>query len=185
MRWQTGSRRRVRPPRVAAALILVLLAILAARYVGESPPAAAPPGASTKTEMRRVERVVDGDTLLLDDRTRVRLIGVNTPETVKPDTPPEPWGAEASQFTRDFVAGGEVRLEYDDERLDQFGRTLAFVWVGDRLLNEELLRAGLGHAEMHFRYDDAKKSRFREAQREARQAKRGIWSNGQPRSSAK
>lgn len=178
MRWQHGSRRRVRPPRLGAAVVLLLLAILLARYAVESPRR---PGAPPLADTYQVERVVDGDTLLLADRTRVRLIGVDTPETVKPDVPPEPWGAEASRFTRDFISAGEVRLEFDEERLDQHGRTLAYVWVGDRMLNEELLRAGLARAEMHFRYDEAKKSRFRQAQKEAKQAQRGLWSNTSPR----
>ena len=173
-RWQDGGRRRVRPPRLGAAVVLLVVAILIARYAVESPQRPAPP---PRTETQRVERVVDGDTLLLADRTRVRLIGVNTPETVKPDTPPEPWGKEASQFTREFLSGGEVRLEFDEERLDQHGRTLAYVWVGERMLNEELLRAGLARAEMHFRYDGAKKDRFRAAQQAAKKAKLGLWSN--------
>lgn len=166
--------RRVRPPGIGAAVLVVVLAVLFARYALESPRRIDSP---TSSEQVRVERVVDGDTLLLADRTRVRLIGVNTPETVKPDTPPQPWGAEASQFTRDFLARRKVRLEFDEERLDQHGRTLAFVWVGDKLLNEELIRAGLGRAEMHFHYASEKKDRFRAAQQEAKKQQRGIWSN--------
>ena len=91
----------------------------------------------------QVRRVVDGDTLLLRDGNRVRLMGVDTPETVKPDHPVEPWGAEATAFTRNFVAAGPVRLAFDRVRLDRFNRYLAYVWVDDKLLNEELLRAGL------------------------------------------
>ncbi len=165
-------RRRVRPPRVGLAVLAIILIVLLGRYAVEAPRHDPPPA---KLDQVRVERVVDGDTLLLADRTRVRLIGVNTPETVKPDTPPEPWGAEASQFTRDFLADGVARLEFDDERLDQHGRTLAFVWVGDKQLNEELLRAGLARAEFHFRYAPAMKDRFRAAQDEAKRAKRGMW----------
>ena len=176
MRWLRNDRRRVRPPRVALALVLLMLIVLAARYRGEpAPNVAAPAG-----EAVRIERVVDGDTLLLADRTRVRLIGVNTPETVKPDTPPQPWGAEASEFTKKFLQGREPRLEYDDERLDQHGRTLAYVWVDDRMLNEELLRAGLARAEMHFHYSSTKKDRFRKAQQEAKQARLGLWSGQAP-----
>ena len=70
------------------------------------------------------------------------LMGVDTPETVKEDTPVQPWGPEATQFTREFVGDGnsDVRLQFDRERTDRFGRYLAYVWVGDRMLNEELLR---------------------------------------------
>jgi micrococcal nuclease len=125
----------------------------------------------------RVARVVDGDTLVLaDPAERVRLIGADTPETVKPNWPVEPWGPEASAFTRKFLSGGEVRLEFDDEPRDKYGRILAYVWVGDRMLNEELIRAGLARAELQYHYSAAHKARFRRAEAAARTARRGIWS---------
>jgi len=122
-----------------------------------------------------VRRVVDGDTLLLANGARVRLIGVDAPETVKPDWPVEPWGPEASEFTRSFVAAGEVRLQFDRERVDRFDRFLAYVWVGDRMLNEELLRAGLARFERGFRYSQTMKRRFGNAEEEAKIERRGIW----------
>ncbi|MBX3425184.1 MAG: thermonuclease family protein [Pirellulales bacterium] len=127
----------------------------------------------------RVERVVDGDTLLLGpDGTRARLQGIDTPETVKEDSPVEPWGPEATQFTRDFVraAGNRVEIEVDGERQDQYGRRLVFVWAGERLLNEELVRAGLARPKLAYDYSQAKKDRLKQAQREAQAARRGIWS---------
>lgn len=125
-----------------------------------------------------VRRVVDGDTLLLANRARVRLIGVDTPETVKPDHPVEPFGPEATAFTRRFVdeAGGTVRLQFDRELVDKYGRFLAYVFDGDRMLNEELVRNGLATAETGFRYSESKKRLFRRAEEEARTAGRGIWS---------
>ena len=126
-----------------------------------------------------VQRVVDGDTLLLANHARVRLIGADTPETVKPNHPVEPWGPEASEFSRQFVAGRQVRLELDRERLDKYGRFLAYVWVGDRMLNEELIRAGLARAELQYHYSASMKTRFRRAEADAKSAGRGIWS-GQP-----
>jgi micrococcal nuclease len=156
-------------------LVLLALLVLAGlqtwrSYSGDRPNAELP------AERATVQRVVDGDTLLLPDHTRVRLIGVNAPESVKPDSPVEPFGPEASDFTKHFIAEGDVRLEFDKERLDQYGRTLAYVWVGDQLLNEELLRAGLARWEKQYHYSDQKKARFRRAEQEARNAKRGIWS---------
>jgi micrococcal nuclease len=109
-------------------------------------------------------------------KEHVRLIGANTPETVKPRWPVEPWGPEASAFTKRFVAGGDVRLELDAELHDRYGRILAYVWVGDRMLNEELIRAGLARAELQYRYSAAMKVRFRHAEAEAKAARRGIWS---------
>ncbi|MBX7169092.1 MAG: thermonuclease family protein [Pirellulales bacterium] len=127
----------------------------------------------------RVQRVVDGDTLLLDNDQRVRLIGVDTPESVKPDTPVQPFGKEATAFTRQFLAAGQnrVRLEFDQERTDDYGRLLAYVWVGDRMLNEELLRAGLGRALLRHPYSQAMKDRFKAAQQDARRQRLGIWSD--------
>ena len=104
-------------------------------------------------------------------------MGVNTPETVKPDYPVEAWGPEASSFTRDFVASGRVRLQFDRERVDRYGRLLAYVWVDDRLLNEELVRAGLARFRAAIslrRTDEAPLSRSKD---EARAAQRGIWSD--------
>jgi micrococcal nuclease len=132
-----------------------------------------------------VLRVVDGDTLLMQDHKRLRLMGVDTPETVKEDTPVQPWGPEATQFTRDFIGRGEVRLQFDRERTDRFGRYLAYVFVGDRMLNEELLRAGLARWEPGYHYSQSMKTRFRKAQREAQDAKRGLWSGDKPRAEFK
>ncbi len=131
-----------------------------------------------------VERAVDGDTILLANRIRVRLIGVDTPESVTPEQPVEPWGPEAADFTRRQVADKSVRLELDEERTDRHGRLLAYVWVGDQLLNEELIRAGLGKATLGYHFSDSKKALFRAAQREAQVARRGIWSDAPPSGSA-
>ena len=141
-----------------------------------------------------VERVVDGDTLIVRqpaNRTsqydspafaqsptafRVRLLGVDTPETVKEDTPVEAWGPEATAFTKEFVRRGPVSLELDKRRQDRFGRSLAYVYVGDELLNVELVRAGLARVS-HYPGDSMAKLRLlREAEAEARHAERGIWS---------
>jgi micrococcal nuclease len=123
----------------------------------------------------QLRRVVDGDTILIVPHAVIRLIGVNAPETVKPEHPIEPWGPEASAFTKHFVSGGEVRLTFDRERVDRFGRFLAYVWVGDTMLNEELLRQGLARYEPQYHYSEAMKRRFRAAQQEAQRAHRGIW----------
>lgn len=155
-----------------ALLVVALLAML--RYFLAEPAAPAP--VNLPEGNYRVERVVDGDTLIVAGLDRVRLMGVNAPESVKPDHPVEPFGPEASAFTKRFLAGGLVRLQFDRERVDQYGRTLAFAWVGDKLLNEELVRQGLARAEMQYHYAPAMKRRFREAEDEAKAAQRGIWS---------
>ncbi len=79
------------------------------------------------------------------------------------------------------MRGGAVRLGFDKERTDQHGRSLAYVWYIDsdsgeeRLLNEELIRAGLTPAKLRYFYSDRMKRRFRAAEEEAREAERGIW----------
>ena len=134
--------------------------------------------ASMSEGVYQVRRVVDGDTLLLETEARVRLQGIDTPETVRPDYPVEPWGPEASEFTKQFVedADGEVRLTFGVERLDDYGRFLAFVWHNDRMLNEELVREGLARARLDYRYSGTMKRRLAAAEEEARSASRGIWS---------
>lgn len=128
-----------------------------------------------------VERVVDGDTLVLVGGARVRLIGADTPETVKPNHPVEPFGPEATEFTKSFVndAAGEVRLQMDKERKDRFDRFLAYIFSGDRMLNEELIRAGLATARTEFNYSRAMKRRFRQAQDEAKAGHLGLWSQAE------
>jgi len=155
-------------------LLLALVLLFALRYWQEQQQPARPDALPEGTY--QVERVVDGDTLLLTNHARIRLIGADTPETVKPNHPREAWGAEATQFTRQFIADGTIRLQMDREREDRYGRYLAYVWVGERMLNEELIRAGLATAELRFRYSSSMKTRFRRAESEAKAARRGIWS---------
>jgi micrococcal nuclease len=164
--------RRVRLPsnRRQAVFWVVALAVLVLLYRWYARPETLAPG------VYQVDRVVDGDTLVLSNQHRVRLIGADTPETVKPGHPVEPYGADAAEFTRRFVAGGLVRLEFDGPRRDKYGRLLAHVWVGDRMLEEELIRAGLARAETGYSYSSGMKSRFLEAQSQAQAAGRGIWS---------
>ena len=121
-----------------------------------------------------VTRVVDGDTLIVQSVGRVRLIGVDTPETVDPRRPVQFFGKEASVFTHHMAQGKVVRLEYDVERKDRFGRTLAYVYLPDgTFLNAEIVKQGYGHAytQFPFRY----LGQFQGYEREARAAGRGLW----------
>jgi micrococcal nuclease len=159
---------------------IAIAAILVLQWFAYPPGPAAPAGSPTLSEgIHEVRRVVDGDTLLLESGARVRLVGIDTPEIAGEHTLAEAWGAEASRFTKDFVkrSDGRVRLTFGNERIDDYGRYLAFVWIGDKLLNEELVRAGLAEARLRWRYSESMKRRLRLAQEDARRAKRGIWSD--------
>lgn len=157
---------------------LILAAIVAWRLWGLGGTQPLPPLAQAAQVF--VLRAVDGDTLLLEDGRRVRLLGVDTPETKREGTPVQPWGPEAHAFTAGLVEGKTVRLEFDRERHDKYDRVLAYVYADDQLLNEELLREGLARGLFKFPYSEAMKRRFRAAEREARDARRGIWSERSP-----
>lgn len=164
--------------RGAAVWIICLLVVLWRAYSATEQPAAPE---QLEEGIHDVQRAVDGDTILLSSGARVRLQGINSPESVKPDSPVETWGPEASQFTKDFLkrAKNRVRLTFSLERKDRYDRYLAFVWDGDVMLNEELVRAGLAHARLDYRYSGAMKRRLTAAQDEARKAGRGIWSKSE------
>ena len=122
-------------------------------------------------------RVVDGDTIdvqLADRVEKVRYIGVNTPEIHHPIKGEEPGGREAAEVNRRLVAGRHVRLELDVRTRDRYGRLLAYVWLGDTMVNAELVRRGYAQVMTvppNVRYQDL----FLKLQREARDAGRGLW----------
>ena len=122
-------------------------------------------------------RVVDGDTIIVDmngKEERVRLIGVDTPETVHPNKPVEYFGKEASEFTKNMVEGKRVRLEYDWQRRDKYGRLLAYVYLQDgTFLNAEIIKQGYGFAYTRFPFKYLEE--FRQYEREARENGRGLW----------
>jgi micrococcal nuclease len=125
-----------------------------------------------------VTRVIDGDTIEVSYRGRdldVRLIGVDTPETVAPGRPVECGGPAASAFTKARLDGRRVELEFDVERLDRYGRTLAYVWVDGRLFNRTLVARGYARVAT-YPPDVAHVDAFLAAERHARAANLGLWS---------
>ncbi|MFS0783109.1 thermonuclease family protein [Bacillus sp. 1P06AnD] len=126
-----------------------------------------------------VVRVVDGDTILvrLDGKQeKVRLLLVDTPETVKANTPVQPFGPEASAFTKKMLPEGkQIQLTFDQEKRDQYGRMLAYVYMDGKMLNERLLEEGLARVVVfkpNVKYVDT----FREIEEKAKEKKLGIWS---------
>lgn len=150
----------------AALLPLLALAVLAGA-AGAEPPSLE----------GVVVKVVDGDTIhvRVGDRVeKVRYIGVNTPEIDRPGKSGQPGGQEAREVNRSLVAGRQVRLELDVSPRDQYGRLLAYVWVGRTMVNAELVDRGVAQVMTvppNVRYQEL----FLRLQRDARDAGRGLW----------
>ena len=124
-----------------------------------------------------VTRVVDGDTIeaRIGDRIEdVRYIGVDTPETVKPDTPVQCFGPRASAFNHQLVERRRVRLDFGVERRDVYGRLLAYVHLGDRFVNADLVRRGLARS-LTIPPNDRFAPLFRRLELGAARAGRGLW----------
>jgi micrococcal nuclease len=188
----TSPRRTRRPRRLrvwqAMALIGVVIAVAFWSRQGLLPatrqgpatrqePAPHEAGALPRVLIGRVVQVVDGDNIdvqLDGHRVHVRYLGINTPETTDPDTGVEPFGLEADLANRRLVEGQTVRLELDVQPWDPYQRLLAYVYVGDLMVNAELVRQGYAQVATfppNVRYQD----RFRALQQEAREAQRGLW----------
>lgn len=154
-------------PRLRPALaLLVVLALAVTAW-----------GADAPSLEGIVVKVVDGDTIhvRLGDRVeKVRYIGVNTPEIHHPRLGEQPGGREAREVNRRLVAGRHVRLELDVQSRDRYGRLLAYVWVGETMVNAELLVRGYAQVMTvppNVRYQ----GRFLTHEREARRSGRGLW----------
>lgn len=123
-----------------------------------------------------VKRVIDGDTIELDNGEKVRYIGINTPETVDPGRSVECFGKEASEFNKKLVEGGKVILMRDISDRDKYGRSLRFVYLEDgTFINEMLVREGYAFVAT-YSPDVSKQDVFRSAEKLARDEKRGLWS---------
>lgn len=142
-------------------LILVECLILACGSTRLSPTPA-------RGDLITVSHVVDGDTVELDDGRLVRYTGINTPERG------QPFYEEARAANQRLVQGGAVGMELDVQPLDRFGRTLAYLWVGDQFVNLELVRMGYANA-----FAEPPNLRHSEeilaAEQEAREAQIGLW----------
>lgn len=131
--------------------------------------------------------VVDGDTLDLQTpdgmkaSTRVRLWGVDTPETVKRGTPPMYFGPEASAYTAGRALHRRVRIVLDpDQTRDKYDRLLAYVYPdgAETMLNEDILEQGFGYADTRFPH--LWRERFIQLELRARRSHRGLWKDVQP-----
>ncbi|HZD72361.1 MAG TPA: thermonuclease family protein [Actinomycetota bacterium] len=189
------GRTRRRPPSGVAVVGLLVLAVMVAVMLAGCRPAQAPRLATSPAERAtwpavprdsvpaRVERVVDGDTFIAGiagRHERIRLIGVDTPETVDPDRPVQPYGKEASSFAKHMLSGRTVRLVGDVEPRDRYGRLLAYVWLPDGTFWNALLAAE-GYAQLiTIPPDVTYAGLFQRLVDEARSADRGLWASRTP-----
>jgi micrococcal nuclease len=156
-------------PVVIAAILLILIGV----GCQSKPAAQAAPGRDSV----KVNRIVDGDTLEIEwkgKKEKIRLIGVDTPETKKPGTPVMYYGKEASEYTKKRLEKQTVQLEWDVDRTDRYDRLLAYVWIGDELFNSTLVKEGYARIATfppNVKYVD----QFKKDQEAARSKKKGIW----------
>jgi micrococcal nuclease len=125
----------------------------------------------------RVTHVSDGDTITVELNGRsedVRLIGIDTPETVDPDEPVQCFGPEASAFTHSRLEGATIELEPGAEQRDAYGRLLAYIYLDGRLYNAELARRGLARP-LTIEPNDAHAPLFERLAARAARDSRGLW----------
>ena len=138
------------------------------------------PQASWSMQTDHIERVVDGDTVILEELGRARLIGINTPETVSPaqqvrGEPPQCFGPEASaEMKRLLPAGTEVEFDTDVEPLDRFGRNLVYLYKDGGSINELLVRKGFARAKA-YKPNIRNQETFNRLQAEAKLESLGLW----------
>jgi micrococcal nuclease len=171
----------VRP--VRRSLPWILLVVLAAGYGYSRSGGADPPRAGAQPA-GQVEKVVDGDTIRVRTASgteRVRLIGIDTPETVKPDSAVQCFGRAASAETHRLLDGRSVRLVQDAEARDRYGRLLAYVYrrPDGLFVNAELARRGFAR-QLTIPPNVRFAERFRALVAEAHDAGRGLWGACRP-----
>lgn len=125
-------------------------------------------------EIMLVKKVVDGDTIELQNEKKVRYIGIDTPEVVDPRKPVQCFGEKASRKNKELVESRYVRLEKDVSEVDKYGRLLRYVYVNDLFVNLELVKNGFAFAAT-FPPDVKYAEKFLDAEREARNNKIGLW----------
>lgn len=162
--------------------ILLVLSIFAGLEGGETvqPERKIPEPVIVQTQFQEGEiiRVVDGDTyeVFLDKKEKVRLIGIDTPESVSPDKEKNrEEGIRASDYAKELLEGKIVEVEFDVQERDRYGRILAYLYLEDKMVNEILLEEGMAQVSTYppnIRYAE----RFTELERKAREEGKGFWS---------
>jgi len=126
-----------------------------------------------------VRRIIDGDTIQLTSGQMVRYLGIDAPEVRRREgtrwvMDPQPFSEAATEANRRMVQGQRIHLEYDARTRDRFGRLLAYVSVGETMVNEELLKEGYARR-LVIPPEEKYTNRLRAAEDEARRERRGLW----------
>src|SRR3972149_5779407 len=121
-----------------------------------------------------VSKVIDGDTIEIEGGMKVRYIGIDTPETSHPTKGVQCFGRQATERNRQLVEGKKVRLEKDVSETDKYGRLLRYIWVGEQLVNELLVKEGFAFSSS-YPPDVKYQERFRQAEIKARGSNKGLW----------
>ncbi len=142
--------------------------------VAQLPPAPRQSPPPDSQSLITVERVVDGDTIVIAGGERVRYIGMNCPEMRGWDGKSEPYAELATKRNRQLVEGKKVRLVKDVSERDKYGRLLRYVYVGDKFINAQLVREGLAYAFI-LPPDTGLSGKIEALEKEAQRLRRGVW----------
>ena len=178
-------RRFRRYPAWSVWVVLVFCAVLASRYLWERRGRAAPHAAEGSSLLGRLVpgnfetvRVERADLIIV--RQRVTVLGSNTPQIF--DLPVQLLGVKTpvplergAEFTREFLSSGTPTLQLDRRRIDSAGHFLAYIYVDGELLNQEVIRAGFGRADLYPGDNQTMHKSFVKAEKEAKNGSRGIW----------
>lgn len=166
---------------LGAAVLIGLVVVALLNDGGERDGTGADPATGVAAGERvqaEVLRVVDGDTIevALGGRTEdLRLIGVDTPETVKPGAPVDCFGPEASEFSKRLLSGEQVELRFDRELRDRYDRLLAYVYLDDTFVNAELIRGGYART-LEIAPNTSEAEQLGRLEQAAGEAGAGLWS---------
>lgn len=175
-----GKRQKKRLLKLIIGLIMLIAGYVANKNV-EPPPQVA---SKVTPGYYRVLRVEDGDTITVDmdgNDERIRMIGVDTPETQDPRKPVQCYGRAATNFTKELINNQNVRLESDSQsdNRDRYDRLLRYVYLPDgRLVQAEIIKQGYGFAYTSFPF--TKSDEFRTHQQQAREQDKGLWGSCEP-----
>jgi endonuclease YncB( thermonuclease family) len=163
------------PPEVAFNDTQVVVPSTVADTLSEEPNDTTPlPERKGKPDEVFVKRVIDGDTIELNSGEKVRLIGIDTPETVDPRKPVQCFGLAAKEFTKSLLENQWVRLELDVQPKDKYRRTLAYVWRDDVMVNDTLVKEGFARI-LTIPPDVKYVETFKQSEASARAQQKGLW----------